>query len=121
MDPTKTDQVFELPVAAVAQLGSYVPEKVDDAPIICYPQHGEGSCGISAFSSAFFYMFDKDLGAKIYSQKKGYMESLSTPAEKKSKKAPSMKFLTNLVWCKAFKKYYILRMKQIKPWKEIYN
>ena len=63
----------EVPVAAVAMLCSYVPEKVDDAPIICYPQHGEGSCGISAFSSAFFYMFDKDLGAKIYSQKKEYI------------------------------------------------
>ena len=74
MDPKKTDQVFALPVAAVAQLCSDVPEKRDDAPLIYYPQHGEGSCGISAFSSAFFYMFDKDLGAKIFSKKKGYEE-----------------------------------------------
>ena len=49
------------------------------------------------------------------------MESLSTPAKKKSKKAPSMLFLTVIILCKAFKDYYVKRIKQIKPWKEIYN
>ena len=32
-----------------------------------------------------------------------------------------MIFLNDIVLCKAFKNYYVKRIKQIKPWKDIYN
>ncbi len=110
MDPKKTDKVFPLPVASVAKICPYVPKKIDNAPKITYPQKGEGSCGVSAFSSSFSYMFDQDLGAKIYSRKKDYMKSLGQQVEKKSRKATSLIFLSELVRSRAFKDYYVYRI-----------
>ena len=120
MDPTKTNEVFELPVSAVLKSNN-LPRKVVDAPVLMFVQKGEGSCGISAFSSAFYFMFDKNLATRIYDKKEGYMNSLSEPACKTSKKAASLKFLMTTVINKYFKNYYVQRITKIMSWKDIYN
>ena len=42
-------------------------------------------------------MFDKNLAAKIHSNKQGYIECLSEPGQKKRKKASSFKFLDSIM------------------------
>ena len=121
MDPKVTNQFFELPVGAAACSTMLSPSKVEGAPALIYPQKGDGSCGVSAFASAFYYLFDKDLGANIINKKEGYMNCLSAPAPKKSKKAASMKFLVSIVTqnAKLFKDFYVERKKQIMDWKDV--
>ena len=117
MDPKKTNQVFELPVAAVAK-DVIKPRKENDAPISYYPQ--DRTCGISLFSSAFHYMFDKNLAAKIHSNKQGYIEYVSEPGQKKNKKVSSLKFLNSIMMKKEFRNYYVHRKKKLIFWKDIY-
>ena len=121
MDPKTTNSFFELPVTAVAKKKGMKPAREQTAPVLTYPQQGEGSCGVSAFASAFFFLFDKNLGAYIISQKSDYMASLSQPAPKKSRKAASMKFLSQVVQSRALKDYYVERKTRIMTWKEIYK
>jgi len=90
-----------------------------DAPALRYIQKGAGTCGISAFSSALYYMFDQNLSTIIINQKDGYIKSLSEPSNVKSKKASSMKFLINTINNKKFSKYYVERKKKLLSWKEI--
>ena len=109
-DPRKINQVFKLPIATVAGVSENImrPLKEENAPDLFYPQKGEETCGVSALSSAFAYMFDKNVAAKIYSNKYDYIKSLSEPVSKKSKMALSRKFLSRLiVETKEFKNYYV--------------
>ena len=71
----KTNQVFELPVTAVMK-NDIKLRKENDAPVLYYPQHGKGTCGVSSLSSAFYFMFDKNLAEKIHSNKQGCIECL---------------------------------------------
>ena len=121
MDPKKTNTFFELPVAAVAEKKGKTPDREPNAPELMYPQQGEGSCGVSAFASAFFFLFNKDLGSYIINQKQQYMESLSQPAPKKSRKASSMKKLIQIVESKPLKQFYVERKRQVMSWREIYK
>ena len=57
MDPKKTNQVFDLPIASFPQKVPK-PEKETIAPVSSFPQDGDGTCGVSALSGAFFYVFD---------------------------------------------------------------
>ena len=68
MDQRKTNQVFELPVASLIQ---NVPKKEKEiiAPVLNYPQDREGACIVLTLSSAFFYMLDIILAAKIFQKK----------------------------------------------------
>ena len=68
MDPKETNQVSELPVAAVAK-NNIKPRKENDALVLYYPQDGKGTFGVSSLSSAFNYMFENNLAAKIHSNK----------------------------------------------------
>ena len=83
MDPKNNNHVFELPVAAVAK-DVIKPRKENDATVLYYLQDGKGTCGVSLLSSVFHYMFDKNLAAKIHSNKQGCIECLSEPGHKKS-------------------------------------
>ena len=76
--------MFELPVAAVAK-NDIKPRKENDTPVLYYPQDEKGTCGVSSLSSAFHYIFDKNLAAKIHSNKQGYIECLSELDHKNSK------------------------------------
>ena len=51
-----------------------------------FPQGNIGTCGISAFSSAFSYYFDHALGYQINMKKNEYLQALRTPLTNKSKK-----------------------------------
>ena len=120
MNPGISDQFFELPTAAVAKNATIIPEKVKDAPMLRYPQHSEGVCGISAFSSAFFYRFDQNLAFIIYQKKKEYREVLATKLY--NKKSPAMKYLNSIIQenQKIFKDFTVQRVKQMISWKQLF-
>ena len=84
-----------------------------------YPQHSEGVCGISAFSSAFFYGFDQNLALIIYQKKKEYREVLATKLF--NKRSPAMKYLNRIIQenQKIFKEYTVIRVKQMIGWKQL--
>ena len=44
MNPETTDKIYHLPVAAVLQDSSSVPERVRDAPELKYPQYNRHIC-----------------------------------------------------------------------------
>ena len=69
MDSKVTNTVFELPAAAVAKL-TPKPCEEDDFPLLNYPQNGKGTCGVSAWSSSFYYWCDTYLTSLIYFAKK---------------------------------------------------
>ena len=52
--PKVTNKVFKDPVAAVAKSVAKTC-KENDAPVLYYPQNGNGTYGISALSSTFYY------------------------------------------------------------------
>ena len=117
-DPSVCNETFELPVASVIETDKK-PVQDQDAPLITYPQEGEGTCGISAFSSAFAYNFDVQLAARLIQEKQNYLESLSQPVKNKSKKSSSMMFLTSLMFKKPFsKKFMVTNLHKI-PWKSM--
>ena len=105
-DPKVTNKVFE---ASVAALEKTIPKpcKENDGPVLYYPQNGKGTCGISALSSAFYFRYDTNLASLIHLQRSGYVNSLSKPALKKSRKSSSIKFLNQIILGKPFKMYYI--------------
>ena len=117
-DPKITNKVFELPVAAVVK-SIENPCKEYDAPVLYNPQNGKGTCSISALSSAFYYQYDTYLASLIHLQISRYVNSLSEPVLKKSRKSSSIKFLNQIILGKPFKMYYIERKKQMIPWKDI--
>ena len=120
MDPAVTDQFFELPTAAVTKNTSIVPLKVKDAPMLRYPQQMESICGISAFSSSFYYRFDRNLGFMIYQNKQQYKESLGETLV--NKRSPAMKCLNKIIQenPKVFRDYTVVRMKQMISWKQMF-
>lgn len=77
MDPSTTDKIYELPVGAVASEGTLIPARVADAPDLKYPQYGQGTCGISAFSSAFHFCFNETLSLIIPQKRNEYLKELS--------------------------------------------
>ena len=52
-----------------------------------FPQDCDGTSGVSALSSAFFYMFDINLAAKILSEKEQFKKSLREPAKTKKQES----------------------------------
>ena len=75
---------------------------------------------MSAFSSAFFYTFDEKLAAVLNEEQTNYLECLSIPVLKTSKKSVSLKVLSNLMFKKPFSKLYMVkRMKQHKSIQEM--
>ena len=85
--------IYSLPVASIADRPTLKPLKDKNAPVLMFPQGTIGTCGISAFSSAFTFYFDRYLGAQIYMEKDKYLEELSAPITNKSKKSSALKFL----------------------------
>ena len=117
MDPKVSNKVFELPVAAVAKYIEKTCKEHDDF-VLKYPQNGKGTCGISALSSTFYYRYDTNLASLIHLQASGYINSLSEPGLKKSRKSSLIKILNQINLVKPFKMYYVERKKQMIPWKE---
>ena len=112
--------MFELPVAAVSK-NDIKPRKENDAPVLFYPQDGKGTCGVSSLSSAFHYMFEKNIAAKTHSNKQGHIECLSEPGHEKSKKASSLEFFNLMMMKKECKQYYVHRKRKLMSWKDIYH
>ena len=54
-------------------------------------------CDVLSLSSAFHYMFDKNVADKIHSNKQGYIECSSELSYKKSRKASSLNFLNSIM------------------------
>ena len=117
MDPTTTDKVFAIPVAAVATESGSLPEKEAGAPVLKYPQYSQGICGVSAFSSAFHFTFNEKLSHLIFQGKEKYLKSLSKSVT--SKKSPALICLSELMFQSAFRLYTVKRMTQIVPWKKL--
>ena len=117
VDPSTTDRIYELPVASVATDMHSSPPRVPDAPDLKYPQNGEGTCGISAFSSAFHFCFNETLSLAIYQKRHEYLKELSKAV--KSKKSPALQFLGKIIHCATFKAYVINRIKKAMHWKEL--
>ena len=119
MDPAVTDKFFELPTAAVLKKTLTIPSKVANAPILQYPQQMEGICGISAFSSCFYYRFDRHLGFMIYRHKQKYKEALGEALV--NKRSPAMKCLNSLIQenQKVFGDYTVVRVKRMLSWKQL--
>ena len=70
-------------------------------------------------SNAFYYRYDTNLGSLIHLQRSGYLNSLSKPALKKSRKSSSIKILNQIILGKPSEIYYVERKKQMIPWKDI--
>ena len=64
-DPKVTNNVVEVPVAAVAKFIEK-PCKENDAPFSYYPRNGKGFCGISALNSAFCHRYDTNRASLIH-------------------------------------------------------
>ena len=117
MDPSTTDKIYELPVASVATEVTSIPERVTNAPDLKYPQNGQGTCGISAFSSSFHYCFNETLSLAIYQKRDEYLKVLSK--DQASKRSSSMIFLSNIINHKTFKAFVTRRMRQVVHWKQL--
>ena len=116
-DKSKCDETFPLPVASCHR-DMIKPDEIKHSPEICFPQENEGTCGISAFSSAFAYLYDTKMGLGIYIKKTEYLKILCTPVKSKSPKSAAMIFLMKIMEKKPFsKKYECKRLKQV-PWRE---
>ena len=117
-DPAVNNRTFEVPVASAKQ-NIIQPKRDMDSPTVTYTQNNQGICGISAFSSAFAYSFDKDLALLIYKKRQEYLESLSISIRQKSKRSASMKFIMQIVFRKEFKNYGVKRIKQMIKWSDL--
>ena len=129
MDTKVCNVTFELPVSSVSA-AEEKPIQDTKAPIMTYPQHQLGTCGISALSSAFSYLFDANLAGVIHVQSKDYLRVLSQPVEGKSRKSVAMKFLIQVFFdTKPLNKMYTVKripppfisISQMKQKNEFYN
>ena len=112
--------MYALPVSSVSASSLTKPVKDNKAPELLFPQESIGTCGISAFDSAFAYYFDRPLGAQILLFNNDYMKALSTPNTTKSKKSEALKFLSRLMNQKTYsQKYKVRRMTNMISWKEL--
>ena len=118
MDPSLCNHTFELPVASVIT-GEIKPMEEAHAPIVRYPQEGEGTCGISALSSAFAFNFDVQLGTKLIAEKENYKSCLCQPVIGKSKTSASMKFLIGLMFKKPFSRLFVVKKLKQTSWKTL--
>ena len=119
IDPKTTDKYFSLPTAAVSGSFGSIPEEVEGAPRLQFPQLSRGICGISALSSAFYYNYDRKLSFNIYEKRQEYLQVLGE--EMYGKRSPAMKFLIDIIMQqqKVFKKYTVQRMKKPVGWRDL--
>ena len=117
MDTNTTNMFYELPIAAVASGNLQLPLRVIGCPVLKYPQNNLGVCGVSAFSSAFYYAYSEPLSLLIHQERDNYLKALTKPM--KTKKSQALKFLSAIIQQKPFKGYYIRRMKRINSWKQM--
>ena len=119
-DPSVNNKTFEVPIAGVNQ-NRVKPKRDLNCPTVIYTQNKQGICGISAFSSAFAYIYDKELALHIYKQRENYLASLSSSIMKMSKRSAAMKYLMEILFTKKFRKYGVRRIKQMIDWKHFIN
>jgi hypothetical protein len=103
-DKSRGNVTFEVP-AASCNHSEKIPPRIAKCPIVLYPQKNEGTCGISALSSAFAFTFEEEMAVEIFKYKEMYLKVLSNPV-KKTKKSSAMIFLMQIMEKKPFSKSF---------------